>query len=596
MTSVHSIDTIKELERFFDAIYGNQTGYVYSPTKNQETEEWKQQFFEWPAQKQHLIKHVVHKSESLDVYCSPALYDQPDNEKPAFKGTHYVWAEFDGKVPTELDKVPEPSIKIQSSTPGHEHWYWRLEGFVTEIKVVEDITQRLAYHLKADIGCWNANRVLRPPNTVHHESGKGVVVLRWDDTPVSIGKFVDIPKLPVAFLDDTDIKLVPDVLDVIFRYKWEPQDIAFFRERSIAKGHRSSALTKLCFLCIEMGMNSSETLSILLNADNKWKKFANRNDQKKRLIEIINYCKVRKAVEPQKDPITGKLKPTEPEVNYFQVYNFGEFMSTELQLKWLIPNLIHEQGLFCISGPPGTGKSQFSLRLCERFATNEKFLIWKPDRPTKTLFVSMEMPHAEVKYFMKQMQMSESDLLKENFLIMPIGFGVKLGNKMVQAEINAVVEQYQPDVMIIDSLGVAIGEDINSEKVIFDTFAYVNQMLRAHYGVSVGFVHHPRKGQIGNKKPNKLDDLFGSQYIAATMTTAISMFPVGSEIEVDCLKLRMAPKFNSFRMKRTPGINFSLIDSPVSRTKNIFGSNLKKNNDDSGNDNGDDSTELGNYL
>lgn len=575
MQSVQSITANTELERWFDALYGTETGYVYSPIKNPETQSFEQFFFHWPENKSALIRHVTSKAPTHEVYCAPALLDAKKAEKENFKGANYVWCEFDGDAPKDID-VPEPSIKVRSSREGYEHWYWKLDGFVDDLALFESISQRLTYHLNADVGCWDATRVLRPPTTLHHESNEVVTVIQFNlEAVTSITAFVTLPELPVKLLGDKDINFIPQAIDVIAKYSWSTENFEFFKLPDIEKGKRSHAMAKIGHICMEMGMTNAETLSILFNVDSRWKKFLGRRDQKKQLLGIINYCRVR---HPSVDP--GIESPVEStgtlnqivKPDRLEIFTIDKFLAQEIRLEWIIENLIHLKGFFMVSGPPGVGKSQLCIRLCEKIAKGGKILKWPAVRPLRALFVSMEMPDVELKYIIDQMHLDLTDEhLIENFMVMPIGASVGLTSEKSQDALTKKVLKYKPDVIIFDSLGIAVGEDLTSETVIFKTFRYIDEVLRGQLGCSVGFIHHNRKAQIGNKKPSKLDDLYGSQYIGAGITTAIGLWPIGKEIEVSCLKLRMAEMFMPFRMRRIPGIDFEIPPNSVVRDQPIFG-------------------------
>lgn len=546
-----------ELGQFFDFIYGVETGYAYSPTKDPKSGNWEQHFFKWPTERATLIKHVQRRTPTHEVYSSPALFLRPNRaEKKDFKGTRFIWCEFDGELPDAIN-LPEPTIKVQSSEEGHEHWYWKLDQFETNKKAFEEIAQRLTYHLNADLGCWNINRVLRPPTTVHHESSLTVKVIHWDASTVSLGAFKDLPPLPVKFLQEGDVKSIPSTLKVIGRHPWKEEHLDFFLEQTIKKGHRSSALAKLGHICVEMGLNNSETLSILLSADNRWGKFSKRDDQKKQLLDLINHCRSRHPIDVVAED--SRLK----------VYTFDEFINTEIKLEWVVPGLLHKKGVSSISGPPGVGKSQFSLRFAESLAKGEKFLQWQPEKPCRTIFVSMEMPHEELLYFIEKMRMENNELMRENFMVLPLGHSLRMNNKTAQQELNGVMEKFEPTGVIFDSLGKGIGEDVGSEAAMLEAFEYIDHSIRADYGAFAWFVHHPRKAQGNNKKPNTLDDLYGSTFFGANITTAISLWPMGNEIEVSCLKLRLAAQFNPFKVARTPDLNFRVSNS-------MFGGNGSK--------------------
>lgn len=563
----------EEIGRFLDFMYGDQTGFAYSATKDPSTEHWEQYFFQWPVERESLINHITRFSTEKDVYYGPALYTSRSGEKDAFKVSNVMWVEFDGKIPSKYENLPTPSLILRSSESKNQHWYWKLDSPINSVEALEEVVKRLTYHLEGDFGCWNANRVLRPPRTKHQDSGKTTEILRWDQRTVSLSEFANLPDLPFKMLSDTDINYVPEALDVIMKYQFQPDAIDLFKAKEIKKtegGGRSAALTKLAFYCVETELSNAETLSVLTNADSRWGKFVGRGKdrQKKHLIDIINYCRSKKPIDPVEKQVDNRLR----------VYTYEEFKATEINIEWIIPNLLHKKGFASLSGPPAVGKSQITLRFAEKLAKGEPFLKWPAVKPTRTLFVSMEMPHEELKYITDQMQISgDADLLRENFLLMPIGSSVRLNNKKAQDELKKVIDEFQPEGIFFDSLGIAIGEDLNSEKVIFESFDFVNSVIRRQYSAFVWFIHHHRKAQIGNKKPNKLDDMYGNQYIGAQITSALGLWPTGDTIEFSCLKMRLAEMFNPFRIKRTPGLDFKLLenqsfaDRPISEFSNLSG-------------------------
>lgn len=550
MGTVSSITSYEEWERFFDYIYGDESGWVYSPTKDPESGSFQKYHFMWPTEKAAFFRHLEIHSSTKEVYYGPALYTGRGAEKSDFKGSSVVWCEFDGSAPDSSDTIPEPTLKIQSSTSGHEHWYWKLDGFITDIDIIEDISRRIAYHLGADTGCWNGNRVLRPVDTKHHESDLYVKILRWDERSTGLSDFVGLPEFPSKIVLENDIHFIPQAFDVVAKYPWPTEAMELFKA-DIVKPGRSAALAKLGHYCIEVGTTNAEALSLLYHADDRWGKYKRREDRKKTLLDIINYCR---AKHPQ-NPVEEELKPQ------LKVYTFEEFKNSDFELKWLVPELLHEKGLFMIGGPPAVGKSQVSLRFAEKMAKMEPFLLWKSSRPIKTMFVSMEMPAEELKYFLNIMDMGDKDgLLRENFLIVPLGYSIGgLKNPAAQAMLNEAMEKHRPDIVMMDSLGTAIHDELTSDKVIINSFDYVNKMLRNHFGAAVWFIHHPRKEQIGNKKPNKLDDLYGNRYITTAVTSAINLWKGSTGIEVNCLKMRMIKEFDEFVAKRTGNLDFEII-------------------------------------
>lgn len=553
--------SVEELGKFFDVFYGEEKGYAYSPIKDPVSDSFEQHFFKWPTEKAHLIAHCLTQRGSKEVYFSPALFKKAAAEKEDFLGTHHVWCEFDGNAPSSLQGLPEPSIKVQSSLDKNQHWYWRLDHFETDINVVESISQRIAYQAEADLGCWNANRVLRPPETIHHESGKTVSTLRWVLDHQAISNFSALKELPVQLAVEEELEHIPAPLEVIGKYEFNAADIDLIAAKSIEKGHRSHALAKLGHICMEKGMSNAEALSLLLSADNRWGKYAKRTDQKKRLLGIINYARIRHPIDPVAE------EADDP----FKIYTYDEFIHQNFEVDWVVPGLIHKKGILILSGPPGVGKSSLSLRAAQKMATGQPFLKWKIESPRKVLYVSMEMPREELGTFLNTMKFedSEAELLAENFHILPLGRALKLGNLLAKQALLKKLEEVQPDGVFFDSFGTTVADDLNGDKIIIEIFDFVRAYVNGKIGAFAWFIHHNRKAQVGNKKPNRLEDLYGSQFIGAQVTSAVVLWPGSHKnyLEVSCVKMRMAEEFHPFVIERNYKLEFKIKEgAPTSDT------------------------------
>ena len=580
MGEVQPLNPFGDLGRFFDFMYDNSEGYVYTATKDFESGEFQQYFFQWPTEREALIQHVFTHSDYREVYYGPALYSKKESTKEALLGSSFLWCEFDGNAPETVSGLPSPSLRIQSSAERNQHWYWKLESFEKDTSTLEELNQRIAYELNADFSGWDATQLLRPPGTRHHESGRLTGVVRWDPRPLPIAEFKGLPEVPIKFVQTEDIKDVPQPLRVISKYVFSDEEMDFFLTPTIEKGHRSSALTKLAHICLEdpKRMTNAECLSLLLHADQRWGKFSKRKDRVDRLIGIINYCRTRHPVNLVKE------ETTEPKL---KIYTYDEFVNTELKIEWVIPGLIHKEAFVVVHGPPGSGKSQLSLRFAEKLAKGEPFLKWKPDRPLRTITLSLEMSFTELRLFIDTMEFGANPLLRENMLLAPSGEAVKLISAEGQASVIEAIEAYRPDGIIIDSLGASISDDSQSEKIVYKLINFVNQ-VRKHYGIFIWFIAHPRKDQIGNKKPTGLSDIYGSYAIGQHLTTGISLWnppKLGNVIEVMNSKLRLAEEFKPFKIRRTPTLDFEMIlgQRTLPSDTPIFG----------GDDEGDDDMDFG---
>lgn len=559
MGDLMAFPTHNTTEEFFDFLYEDTRGFVYSATKNPATGEWLQYFFEWPTQRQELIEHVRNKSSSLEVYTAPSLYRRREATKEAWLGTHVLWAEFDYGPPTEAELarlgVPSVSYRVRSSTDTHEHWYWKLREFEVSGDGLESITRRVAYNLHADLGTWNRNRVLRPPNTIHHESGRSVAVLSVSSARTSVGEFGSLREPPTAATLDV-IDDLPEVMECIAHYHWTENAFNTFRSNSIPVGDRSDRLCWLAYECATMGMSNAEILSVLLNVDERWKKFLGRDDRVEQLLAIVGRARLKfpapAAFSEGRLPVMGS----------------ADFVAQDIQIEWVIEGLLPKESLWVLVSPPAVGKTQLTLQLAIHMALGRSFLGFEITRPMRTVFFSLEMPEDNLHYFMKKMfapfDEDELKLLNNNLLIVPLGYSIRFDNIAEQTRLLDLMDQWQPDGIMIDSLGTNVS-NIDDTPAIINLLDFYKKQIMRRYGCFVGLIHHFRKGQVGNKKPSSLYDLFGSQYIGSTCDLVLSLWKDNpadrnEPIAVNALKPRMGIGFDEFFITRTEDLSFELVE------------------------------------
>lgn len=547
-----------EIASFVDTLFSvEDKGYIYSPTKNQYGE-WETHFFKWPQKRQDLILHVLTHSIDFDVYLSPSLFKAPNAKQQAWKGTNYVWIEFDGNVPEKLPKgIPEPSIKVQSSEQKHEHWYWRLKDFNTNGNEISGLCKSLTYTLDADKSGWDYNQVLRPPGSLHQESARRVQLLRSEATTYGFSDFrglVKLDEIPDAVASVS--KDLPDLGLTVAKYKWDDDAWDLFQKDTQQVGARSSAMTRLGFHCIEMGMSNEEAYVILFDADERWGKYKHRSpeDRAKRLTGIISHCRGKKELD-------AELRLSDRE----SFVSLGDFRSSDIKVKWLYENFLTERGLGIISASPGVGKSTLSLRLGFAASLGLDFLIWKylSPEPRRVGFLSLEMSGVEVGKFVSDMWPSfsaeQQASLDSNFFLLPLGYSLPLADKTHQQNILDEIDKHNIDFLIIDSLKAATALD---EKKLDVFFNWINKYVREARNVTVWLIHHNRKppNETGaSRRPKDLGDLYGDTFITAHPTAVISLYRRSkSEIEVIPLKVRLAEQGDPFVLRRSEHLNFEL--------------------------------------
>jgi archaellum biogenesis ATPase FlaH len=540
------------INEYLTDLFGDQNGIVYSPVKK--GDHFKQYFFDWPQERDKLERHLDDYGDR-DVYISPVLFNERRIAPETFRGTNYLWTEFDGTIP---QSTIEPTIRVSSSIEGHEHWYWKLDHFVTDKVQIEDLTRRIAYHYGADLSVWDYQNVLRPVDTWNHKRNRPVTLLTKTDKVYTINDFLWVPIPPAGSKVDVKLGSLPDRDTILAKYKWTYDALDLLFKNQIEKGKRSDALVRLAFECIELGLSNEETYVLINERDNVWGKFVGRNDKQKQLECIIAHVRRKKAT-------VAEIVQGAPEV-----YRFHDFMKTNIKLKWAIEGLLPVAGSMVIFGKPGIGKSTFSLRMAIDLALGrDKFLVWNIANKQRVLFISLEMQHYELKEFFEDMKLTEEENegLQEQFFIWPIGSAYPFDTPDQQIELLKYIKLHKIELIIIDSLSLSMYGSVKNDDDIKRLNSFLNEDVRRDNKCGYVFIHHPRKrGSEDANKDSEQDDAFGSMYITANAQTMMSLTskPGSNTLHIKMLKRRHATGPADFYIERTPNRGFQLVGSTVS--------------------------------
>lgn len=580
MTRERPLKPYARIREFVRFLYGEESGYAYSPTKVPDTRIWEEHYFQYPEQERQLIEHIRDKSPSFEVYVSPALFRTPTAKKAAFKSAGVVWVEFDGELPSDRAGLPEPSRIIRSSTADHQHWYWKLPTPVEDPDYLEMLTKRIVYGLRGDLGTWNCNRVLRPVAGKHHESGREVLEVSRNEGVVPDSAFLTLPDAPDGVTGAEFEGDIPDIQEVIRKYVIPDKLWKRLQEPPPAE-KRSDSLCYIAYAAAEINCTDAEIFSLLLHVDDKWGKYKGRSDRVKRLTDILDRAKLKRPV-------------TVHQSGRFQIRGLRTLLNTEETIEWAIPGLVHKQGVAIITAQPGVGKTQVSLRGALAVARGSSFIGWEMPEPQKTMFVSLEMSAPEIKEFLRTMTAGysdeEIDKLEEYFQIVDFGESVMLERDDHQQYFEELVQEVNPTGIFIDSLSYSIGKSPNDDEAVHRAMYFIRKLNQRH-NTFTWFVHHDRKPQVSNKKPNTLADIYGSQFIERDITTGLNLWSTNpadsfAPIELSCTKLRMGTQFAQKVIRRTAELDFEVLSvegqgegvlSDANRTRSGSGREANRN-------------------
>jgi KaiC/GvpD/RAD55 family RecA-like ATPase len=537
MGTVRNLNPARGLEEFCYFLYGEEVAYIHLPIKRTDPAPGDRNkgyeynfFFRWPAQKQDIIDHVERYSKFAEVFITPGMFKERSSNVIHSHGSYVAWCDFDGNVPAleELNElgIPEPTVRVQSSIDGREHWYWRYEQFNNDISVAQGINKAICYAFGAD-PAWDMGHSLRPVGTINHKRGGVPVFIKSHNS--NSYRPEDFASVPVPTenynLEQFKKEQVPSSVRVLAKYVWSDDAINLIARQNIREGSRSSALTALTYYCCEAGLDNSEVYSILQWKDKHWKKFAERQDKERYYVDLINYAR-------QKVPYEG-IKDVAVLADEIKTFSFKEVLEYVDDTHWILNGLLPHKGMAYVVGRPGTGKTTLSLGLCTSLALNKNYIDWASSegKPYKVLYLSLEMSIEDVNQFFTKLKLNysdeEIDELDRNFHTYASPEKIKFyqPSSPILGKFLRKLENMQPDIILVDSASYSLASNLSNQEEVTRALELLD-MIRDKYGCSIIFIHHSRKEPPGHGyKEADLDDVFGSAFIAASASSIISLKP-----------------------------------------------------------------------
>lgn len=561
MNNVMLVPNQNDLRTFINFLFEGLDGYIYVVAKvPDDSNSWDQVFFEYPAQVEVALKAIQTYSPTHEIYMAPAVFKSKNALRENVRGSNVLWADFDGNAPTHFD-IP-PSVIVQSSTKEHQHVYWRLDQPIQDIDVIEDYNRRICYKYGADNSGWDANQVLRPPNTLNHKrGGLPVGILKSEELHFNIAVFDEMAPAPEKNVDYAlwEKMDLPSLNDVIYQNRFGPDFKLLFEKSKSEVNDRSASLTNLSYICAEAGLSDKEIYVIISNAAERWEKFKHHRpqDRAKNLIAIIEHTRIK-----------------HPHSNYSDFdevfeYSFTSLLNSEINVDWAIEGMLISNGVMMLVGESGIGKTQLSLQFMFHMAVGKDFLTYKFNGPQRIGFFSLEMGDVELKHFLEVMAPKllqdftpeEKELLDKNLTIIPFGESLPLNTQNGQDIFVRYLEKYKWDGIFVDSVGSAIFGNISSSETV-QPFTNFNDKIRKRYGCFLWYIHHFRKPPPGQSNSGGQSDVYGDQYLTARATSIYTIVKTkkGKDvIKVKNPKNRHAATENDFLIQRGEGLSFSYL-------------------------------------
>lgn len=497
----------------------------------------------WPDKSKDISEWIYLSSDKgTDVYFSPALYkdDATNKRKESVIGSRVLWVDIDGNVGEAREKLaasglPVPSARIASGSKDSEHWYWYLDSQINT-ETLEALNRKIAYYLNADIGCWSAEHVLRPPFTNNHKHGKTSPVDFVDYTGETHqpGIFDTLPGVQRSLMETMELGEIPPTGRVIAKYTWDEQHLDIWENPVTEKGGRSDSMVRIAYFLAEQGATDEEIYSIVYDLDERIGKFKGRTDRKRRLVGIVQKVRIKYPYG-----VSTIMEQTSEDTKF--VYGLKELLESDFRIEWLIDELIPLHTINYISAPPGAGKSRISLQLADAAVRGTKFLQWDiKKRVEKIMFLSLEMDGPMLKHFVASLSEGKEidGDIDERFMFVPVGNAITFDKPEGYKFVETLIKDYAPDMVFIDALGKMTLDNLEEKQA--KTINMNLLTLIAKYNVTFFIIHHNRKAEKSAQSARpSLADVYGNQYIMADAATAFSLWKPDNQKNMEFVPLKV---------------------------------------------------------
>jgi hypothetical protein len=347
---------------------------------------------------------------------------------------------------------------------------------------------------------------------------------------------------------------------------------------------RSSAMARMAYYGAEQGWSDAQIMAVLVDIDDRWGKYTNRRDRETRyLIPLVNRAR-------QKHGYSGSLtdlalssllqeqKPVDGGEATKMVWGFDDFVNTEFKIDWMLKDLFAVGGFGLLVAHPGVGKTTLAIQMGAQLAIGDsQFLKWDNNGGAKkVLFLSLEMGKPPLNHFLSLISNSYDDrkMLNRNFLVAPFGQPIPLDVPEGQQFLSNLMDEYMPDVLIIDSLQKISSKELTDEQAVKSLIHFLSN-IRAKYNTSLLVIHHNRKKpNEAQKKSVELSDVYGSTYIATDADFVMNLHATTTDmVAVTMVKNRLGPTPEPFEIHRDSNLTFSM---DFQKLQEQFGQEEKK--------------------
>ena len=442
--------------------------------------------------------------EKYDLYWSPMPYTQPKRQNRFSVDTKFMAQDIDEcEDPSSIS--PKPSY-IWESSPNKYQGLWELDRYINEQEYTP-LNKALAVHIGCD-DCFDFAHVYRIPGTINHKYKNSPPVGRAKPTKAiykprdlrkAVGGITTTPKkekAPSASPAASEQDMLAE-RRIYAKYSIPKKVRDTLALQSLNGVDRSSTIWYVEKSLHELGMTPQEIILLIKNS--VFNKYRGRADEDTRLHKELEKI-IGDSIPDPEDSAGGALTTS----------TYGEVMGNCNTFEgWLVRGFWGRRSHGIVAGMPKCFKSTLVHDLIISVASGTKFLGRFPvEEPGPVLVIQNEnadyiMKDRTEKIILDRGLVGEARRINRRHAQvefppdLPITFinqqGFTLSNEDHRRQIELLIQELKPVLVVFDPLYLMFEGDLNSSKDLNPVLNWLLS-LKTDYHTSVLVVHHYNKG------------------------------------------------------------------------------------------------------
>jgi KaiC/GvpD/RAD55 family RecA-like ATPase len=264
----------------------------------------------------------------------------------------------------------------------------------------------------------------------------------------------------------------------------------------------------------------------------------------------------------------GRLEQqqNEPTFRYTTAKNL--FIKDLPPIDYLVDKIIIKRGLVYVYGPPASFKTNFLLYVALKGHEGQNVLNFEVKEPFKTLWIDEENGAIGMKDKLTKIAKGNNiDLnMTDDFPIF-IYNDFKILSPFWINKLILAIEQFKPELVVIDSVAKVFTGDERHEKDVAKIFNVVKPIIEKH-GVTIVLIHHSRKFDK-SYRTGGLEDISGSREFAGSADIMLYLQQFKDNFALKQTKNRYGEKEESINFTVTDEDNSIKIEYAGSKTENV---------------------------